>query len=335
MKVLILGGSKQIGKRFCEKCLTNSSDYNLTVFNRGHQDQLYSQGINFIQGDRYTNDLCKVLGQTWDVVIDECGYMPGNIQYLMDNLRGKVSKYIFISSVSAYRYKRNKAYQAPFINETFETKDCKNYQKNALPVDKFYGVKKAECERIILNTDGLDAIILRPSYIYGKYENTYAIYYWYFNIVAHSEVIIPNYGNDMFTISFIDDLVDSINHLVQAKKHRNIYNIVTHRPVSVNYLVSLIEETTGKKANRLYLNDEDAPADDKCILNDIPFSNEGESMLFDNSKILSDLQNLRFTDFGDSIRQSIEEYRKLPLEEPAEWLSASRAKFLHKKINLK
>ncbi|MEL6837628.1 MAG: hypothetical protein AAFP77_31755, partial [Bacteroidota bacterium] len=84
-RLLILGGSQQIGRRLIEKLITDElRDYEIHSFNRGKTNpNLFDSDINKIFGDRNTNDIKQILRKDWDVVLDCSCYDPIPFQQLL------------------------------------------------------------------------------------------------------------------------------------------------------------------------------------------------------------------------------------------------------------
>ena len=80
MKLLILGGTRFVGRHLVTAALARNHE--ITLFNRGKHNvpDPYSASTNIetIQGDR-NNDLDKLQGRHWDAVIDTCGYLPRSV----------------------------------------------------------------------------------------------------------------------------------------------------------------------------------------------------------------------------------------------------------------
>jgi 2'-hydroxyisoflavone reductase len=74
MKILILGGTKFLGRHLVNAALKNNHE--VTLFNRGRKysdDEI--ETVEQIHGDRNA-DLDKLAGRSWDAVIDTSGYLP-------------------------------------------------------------------------------------------------------------------------------------------------------------------------------------------------------------------------------------------------------------------
>ncbi|MEA2460064.1 MAG: hypothetical protein QOH90_241, partial [Actinomycetota bacterium] len=100
MKVLVIGGTKFVGRHLVGCLLERGHD--VTLFNRGQTNPGLFARAEHIKGDR-ENDLHLLKDRAWDVAVDTCGYFPRVVDASAALLADSVGRYVFISSVSAYR----------------------------------------------------------------------------------------------------------------------------------------------------------------------------------------------------------------------------------------
>src|SRR5215211_3966805 len=100
MKILIIGGTKFLGRHLLRAALANNHE--VTLFNRGtkYSDETI-ETVEQIHGDRNT-DLENLGDKTFDAVIDTSGYLPQTVKISAEFLKDKVVQYVFISSGSVY-----------------------------------------------------------------------------------------------------------------------------------------------------------------------------------------------------------------------------------------
>ena len=147
MKILILGGTLFIGKRFVE--LIQNKNYNITLANRG------VSGKVDIKIDRNNTESCKNLNNSYfDIVVDFSGYNPEQLINVVSNIR--FNKYIFIST-SGVAF-------LPFRNVGPE-----DYEMAA------YIFNKKKCEDYIIENISNYSII-RPCYVVGEGDYTERFY---------------------------------------------------------------------------------------------------------------------------------------------------------------
>ena len=102
MRVLILGGTKFVGRTIAEHAL--AAGHTVTITNRGSTPPLAADlfpDAEFIPGDRL-GDLRELADRTWDVAIDVNGYLPLAVKKSAQALAGSVGLYCYISTISVY-----------------------------------------------------------------------------------------------------------------------------------------------------------------------------------------------------------------------------------------
>lgn len=99
MKLLIIGGTKFLGRYMVETALARG--YEITLFNRGLTNPDLFPGVEHLRGDR-NKDLDVLRNRRWDAAIDTCGFTPNAVRQTVEILAGSINHYTFISSQSVY-----------------------------------------------------------------------------------------------------------------------------------------------------------------------------------------------------------------------------------------
>ena len=182
MRILILGGTKFLGRAVAEDALERGHE--LTLFNRGETDPALFPEAEQLRGNR-RSDLSALAGRTWDAVIDTSGYVPAEVRASAELLR-ESSRYVFVSSVSAY---------ADFSKGPTEGSPVA--ELNGLPADEVasdysnYGPLKALCEAEVEQVFGERATIVRPGLIVGPHDPTGRFTYWAHRLERGGEILAP------------------------------------------------------------------------------------------------------------------------------------------------
>src|SRR5437762_4963979 len=140
MKLLILGGTKFLGRHLVGAALARGDD--VTLFNRGlHNTEIFPE-VEKLRGER-DGGLDALRGRAWDAVVDTCGYVPRVVRASAELLAGSVEHYTFISSISAYAENRSQgadeaATLATLVDPTVEEYGGANY-----------GGLKVLCEQVV------------------------------------------------------------------------------------------------------------------------------------------------------------------------------------------
>ncbi len=217
LRVLILGGTGFIGPHFVN-ALT-AGGHQVTLFNRGKRDPEAKQGVEQLLGDR-NGQLDALKGRDWDVVVDNSGYTPGQVQLSTDLLRKHSKHYIFISSIAVYDNFGN-----PPIDEAHKLAAIGNMRTDKLEGDN-YGPLKVLCEAVVEQAYGKHANIIRPTYICGPGDFSDRFTYWPLRVSQGGEMLAPGTPDD--PIQFIDvrDLADFVR-LCAEKRIAGRYNLTT------------------------------------------------------------------------------------------------------------
>ncbi len=185
LDLLILGGTGFIGPHQVEHALARG--HKVTVFNRGRKSGLYGERVEELVGDRdSTQDegLAALKGtRTWDAVIDNSGYVPRHVRDSAELLRGRVGRYVYVSTVAVYDF--GKATEFDEKGPLAPAPDPATEEVNR----ETYGPLKAECDRIVRQLYGEDCTVVRPSYIFGPGDTTDRFTYWVDRVARGGDVL--------------------------------------------------------------------------------------------------------------------------------------------------
>jgi len=209
MKLLILGGTKFLGRHLVEAASARGHD--ITLFNRGmtHPD-LYPE-VEHLQGDR-DGQLDALAGRTWDAVIDTCGYVPRIVRQSVEMLKSATDHYTFISSISVYDN-----FVKVGMDEDEPVGKLEDAQVGTEDIHQFYGQLKALCEAEVQSTFGLRSLVVRPGLIVGPHDPTDRYTYWVRRFFQGGDILLPAPSD--YRIQFIDarDLAEWTLQLVERR----------------------------------------------------------------------------------------------------------------------
>ena len=152
MRILIIGGTRFLGRHLVESALAHNHD--VTLFNRGKSNPDLFPQLETIIGDR-EHDVDKLNGRIWDVVIDVAGYVPRIVRLSAEVLKENVARYVFISTISVYR-----DFKQIGIDESYPVGKLQNETVEEI-TGETYGPLKALCEKVVQDIYGERAIIVR------------------------------------------------------------------------------------------------------------------------------------------------------------------------------
>ncbi|KRE93256.1 hypothetical protein ASG89_07070 [Paenibacillus sp. Soil766] len=179
MNILILGGTKFLGRALTEAAMVNGHE--VTLFHRGLHNAAAFPQVHHILGDR-NGDLAKLQDREWDAVIDTSGYEPESVMAATDMLKRQAKHYTFISTISAYADLKQV--------QLDETAAVLQLEEAADPGQR-YGAQKVECEKVVQTAFSNGALIIRPGLIVGPYDASDRFTYWPARLRRGGEVLVP------------------------------------------------------------------------------------------------------------------------------------------------
>lgn len=332
MKILVLGGSRFLGRTFVEEALSNNHE--VTIFNRGFQNAGLKD-VEIITGNRFGN-LKELKNRNWDAVLDTSGFIPYTVQNSTEFLKDQVNHYIFISSISVYKdwVPENLDENYPVLEMTLD--EANELSKDAKgPIYDHYGHFKALCERIAEKNMPGRVLNIRAGQLMGANDYTDRVPYWLNRIARGGKVLVPGKSNRR--VQVIDNKDLSVWMLQMMASH----STGTFNATGPNYRLTMKEfldaciNVTGSNAELVW-------ADEKFLLDqgvepwtemplwvpeDAPLSPELEQPWRGAFSINIDKavqSGLSFRPIEESLEEIYEWEKKRPLTED-EWKSGMRS----------
>lgn len=314
MKILIIGGTKFIGRHLVTAALARNHE--VTLFNRGKHFAAGLPDVEQIHGDRNI-DLDKLKNRSWDAVIDTCGYLPQTVAASVAALKDSVENYVFISSISAYG-----DFSQPNFDETAPVAKLNEEQEKRLEeidpkaelsgavLGEMYGALKALCEREAERQMPNRVLNVRSGLIVGSFDPTDRFTYWVARTAKGGEVLAP--GSPHNFVQFIDarDLSVWIIRMIEQKE-TGVYN-VTGKPSELTFIEMLeeIKTVSGSDASFTFVSDEFLNREKVAAWSEMPLylpENEPSLKGFSRVNIDKALQKgLEFLDLSDTIRDVLD-----------------------------
>jgi 2'-hydroxyisoflavone reductase len=244
--VLILGGTQFIGVAFVERGL--SLQQHLTLFNRQKTNAGLYREISII-GDRDSaHDIAKVADRHWDVVIDLSGFDQRAVELSTQLLTSVAEKYVFLSSSSVYAYIDDPKH---LVDEQGELLKADKRDPRTLCADgRFnwanYGSNKVLCEKIVNESFGNRALIIRAGKVIGPRDIHDRFVYWIRRIAKGGEVLIPKGNQTPIQIIDCKDLARFVFHLID-QNYSGTFNVAGPL-LMFDEFVDKIKQYTGSNA---------------------------------------------------------------------------------------
>src|SRR5688572_1665834 len=206
MKILIIGGTRFLGRHLVSSA--RARGHEVTLFNRGQSNPDLFPNVEKIIGDR-EKDLAQLAGQTWDAVIDTCGYFPRIVRMSAEALKDSVENYVFISSISVYA-----DFSKAGVNESDQVGKIEDETIEQI-TETSYGPLKALCEQAVQEAFGVSSLIVRPGLIVGPHDPTDRFTYWPVRVARGGQVLAPDRPEAPTQVIDARDLSDFIVELIQ------------------------------------------------------------------------------------------------------------------------
>ena len=338
MKILILGGTKFLGRHLIKAALKNRHE--VTLFNRGKHSSENIENVEQIHGDR-NSDLDKLKNRRWDAVIDTSGYLPQTVKASAEFLKDSVNQYVFISSISAYA-----GFSQPDFDETAPVAELTaEQQKTANAIDpkgeitgailgEMYGALKVLCERAAEQSMPGRVLHVRAGLIVGEFDPTDRFTYWVMRVAKGGEVLAP--GNPERYVQLIDasDLSEWTIKMVEQNEN-GIYH-ATGKPfdLTMGKMLEEIKNVSQSDAVFTWVSEEFQKKEDMRGWSDMPLylpESDDDLRGFNSVNIDKALaKGLSFRSLSETIRETLD-WRRTQSHELRAGISAEREKELLEK----
>ena len=216
MKLLVLGGTKFLGRAAVEAALARGHE--VTLFNRGQTNADLFPEAEKLRGDR-AQDLSALAGRTWDAVVDPSGYTPGVVRGAAEQLAGS-GFYLFVSSLSVYADRSKTMIEGDALEQLGDMPDDR-----LLEDFSNYGALKALSEQAVSETFPDAHANVRPGLIVGPHDPTGRFTYWPHRVARGGDVAAPAPPDDRVQFVDVRDLAEWMVGLCEAG-HNGEFNAV-------------------------------------------------------------------------------------------------------------
>lgn len=209
MRVLVLGGTSFIGRTAVE--LLHDRGAQVSLFTRGRTGPGLFPDLDHRRGDRAAGDYASLLdGPGWDAVLDVSGYVPRHVAQAEEVLRGRVGRYLFVSTVSVYDHRTGPARDvdetAPRLAPVRDTEDHTSLA---------YGGLKVACEDDVAALWGERSTVVRPGIVAGPHDPTDRFTWWVRRASLGGRVAVPGRLDQPVQVVDVADLAHLLVTLLQ------------------------------------------------------------------------------------------------------------------------
>jgi 2'-hydroxyisoflavone reductase len=197
MRLLVIGGTRFVGKHLVEAALTAGHD--VTLVHRSPTDLFPS--AEHVLGDR-TDDLTALADREWDATVDVCAYLPAQVRSLAEALDGRGGHHVLVSTVSVYATP-----PGPDGDEDSALLPVAGADVTEV-TDETYGPLKVACEQAAESAYRDRLSVVRPTYVVGPDDHSGRFSWWVRRMSRGGEVLAPGPADDPAQVVDVRDLAE-------------------------------------------------------------------------------------------------------------------------------
>ena len=244
LKILVIGGTKFIGRVMVNEL--SRAGHEIYILHRRSRHPFSKRVHNLIADRNDAVSVRKAVGSMrFDAVYDnaydwERGTTSTQIEATAQIFDGRVSRYVFMSSVAAYGDGLN------------------HHEGDALAPDDHpnaYSRNKAMSERALFRMhqrSGFSIVTLRPPFVYGPDNPFYREAFFWDRFRVGRPVILPSEGHRLMQFVYVRDLVDLAVRMPQLPNVvGHAFNVANPRAVTQHELCLELARVAGVKEPQL------------------------------------------------------------------------------------
>lgn len=239
MKVLVIGGSYFLGRVFT---MLSYHDFELTLVNRGHYS-MKSMNVKEYHFDRHDTNAWQSLPiENYDAVVDFCAYQKGDIKTIVENLKGQIHHYVFISTVDVYQRQTGLC-----LDET-----------SSLEMRLFGGdVGEYIAQKVILENElreindiyHIPYTSIRPGNIYGPFNYAPRESEFIRRLALQQPLLRLTDAQATFQLVYVKDVVQAIQLAIKKKAYCRTYNVVSSEQITYDKIYACLQKCSGKSVS--------------------------------------------------------------------------------------
>ncbi len=252
MKILVIGGTRYMGRHAVHKLLERGD--NVTLFSRGNTKPDWWDQISHIEGDRTETDDFhrKLQGKTFDAVLDTQAFKMEHVEQAIQTFEGNVGRYLFVSTGSVYQdNKLDYVSHCPFKESDVEWSDLDyTYPEGEDP----YGVGKRHCEKWLQENSSVPYTIVRIPAIMGPEDPTGRMWWWVQRAMDGRGIVLPLEKRAPFRTLYSVDAAENFIRAIDAPKAANqTYHIAMQEVMTLERWADLIYQSSGNQCEIFYV----------------------------------------------------------------------------------
>jgi nucleoside-diphosphate-sugar epimerase len=238
VKVLVLGGTRFIGRRLVERLL--AAGHRVTLLNRGRKLDPFGSRVSRVKGDRRNpEDLARAAHGGRDAIFDLLCYDAAGAAMAVEAFAGRTGRYIFISTGSVYW--STGQFSCPVKEEEFH--EFGEFEERPSSIEYDYGYGKRQAEEIFFaaHREGkLPVTICRLPIVGGETDPSLRYISYFYRIDDGRPLILPDAGAACFRHVYVDDVASLLPTLPERPEAAGrAYNLASEEVVDLGAVVRL------------------------------------------------------------------------------------------------
>ena len=243
MRILVIGGTRFVGKHFVEQAVARGHD--VTLFHRGRTGMDLFPDLDHRIGDRDT-DLSTLAEGEWDATVDTCAYLPRQVHTLADILGDRGGHHLLVSSVSVYAPPTG-----PGIDEDAALIELDDPTAEVVTAET-YGGLKVLCERAAVERHGPSTLLVRPTYVVGPDGYTWRFPWWVQRIARGGTVVAPGPAGAPAQVIDVRDMAAWMVRLLEDDRGGPFHSASPAPPYTWGEELQAIVDAVGPEGTRLH-----------------------------------------------------------------------------------
>lgn len=267
MKILILGGTRFLGRHLAQRAL--DAGHQVSLLHRGQSGPgLFPRAEHHI-ADRDGDIAAALAGGTWDVAIDTSAYFPRQVRSVAAALAGRVGQYQLVSTISVYA-----GFDAAGNAEDAPLQTLADAELQTAVSGENYGGLKALCEAEAQAAFGTRCLISRPGLLVGPFDPTGRFTWWAQRFVraaaGDGEVLAP--GTADAPMQCIDCRDAAAWMLLQAETGTGgVFNLTgPERAATMGDLMTTAQQALAPQARLLWVGEDFLLGEGVAPWSDVP-----------------------------------------------------------------
>ncbi|HEY6865927.1 MAG TPA: NAD-dependent epimerase/dehydratase family protein, partial [Candidatus Eisenbacteria bacterium] len=261
MRVLVLGGTRYLGRHLVEALLAHG--HAVTLFHRGLSNPGLFPEAEHLRGDRAVS-LEALAGGRWDVVFDPSGFEPRIVRASARAVAATAAHYVFVSTISVYADPTRVDPDTPVA--------ALDGTEDSLPLTlPDYGRLKVACERAVEEVLPGRVLHVRPGLIVGPHDVDERFRWWLQRVARGGEVLAPGRPERQIQLIDVRDLAAWMMRCGERRLTGTYDATGPVPPLSMRELLETIRAVVGGEARFTWVPDEILAAHQAKAGSELPF----------------------------------------------------------------